>query len=29
VASGSPAAGSQYLHELETIDLMARVFDGL
>jgi 2-oxoglutarate dehydrogenase E1 component len=29
VASGSPAAGSQYLHELETIDLMARVFEGL
>jgi 2-oxoglutarate dehydrogenase E1 component len=29
IASGSPAAGSQYLHELETIDLMARVFDGL
>jgi len=29
VASGSPAAGSQYLHELETADLMNRVFEGL
>ncbi|HVF31998.1 MAG TPA: multifunctional oxoglutarate decarboxylase/oxoglutarate dehydrogenase thiamine pyrophosphate-binding subunit/dihydrolipoyllysine-residue succinyltransferase subunit [Acidimicrobiales bacterium] len=29
VASGSPAAGSSHLHELETVDLMERVFQGL
>ncbi|MEA3075940.1 MAG: multifunctional 2-oxoglutarate metabolism enzyme [Actinomycetota bacterium] len=29
VASGSPAGGSAYLHELEQADLMARTFQGL
>jgi multifunctional 2-oxoglutarate metabolism enzyme len=29
IASGSPAAGSSHLHELETVDLMNRVFQGL
>jgi 2-oxoglutarate dehydrogenase E1 component len=29
VPSGSPAAGSSHLHELETADLMQRVFQGL
>ncbi|MDQ3107801.1 MAG: thiamine pyrophosphate-dependent enzyme, partial [Actinomycetota bacterium] len=29
VASGSPAAGSHYLHELELMDLLDRVFRGL
>ncbi len=29
VASGSPAAGSTHLHDLESADLMQRVFEGL
>jgi 2-oxoglutarate dehydrogenase E1 component len=29
IPSGSPAAGSASLHELETVDLMNRVFEGL